>query len=151
MKKIILFIALLSIFTLTSCNNSVKENNTKAKKLDIKKIEDIKDINYFAREVEKLKIFSKPRVSCEKIIYKRYKAIRGCTISNDYNIVEYIHIYQYDTNSKLYKNMEKEQMIENVEQEEKTKAIVKNGYAIIFENIDDNRKNQILKIFDTLN
>ena len=42
-------------------------------------------------------------------------------------------------------------MIENVEQEEKTKPIVKNGYAIIFENIDDNRKNQILKIFDTLN
>ena len=151
MKKLILFIALLSIFTLTSCNNSVKDNNTKAKKLDIKKIEDIKDINYFGREVEKLKIFSKPRVSCKKIIYKKYKAIRGCTISNDYNIVEYIHIYQYDTNSKLYKNMEKEQMIENVEQEEKTKAIVKNGYAIIFENIDDNRKNQILKIFDTLN
>lgn len=151
MKKLILFIALLSIFTLTSCNNSVKDNNTKAKKLDIKKIEDIKDINYFVREVEKLKIFSKPRVSCKKIIYKKYKAIRGCTISNDYNIVEYIYIYQYDTNSKLYKNMEKEQMIENVEQEEKTKAIVKNGYAIIFENIDDNRKNQLLKIFDTLN
>ena len=135
MKK--LFIATLSILmclTLTACGSKDDEK---------KQTSDAFNLSNVQSKIEDLGI------KCEKteVAFDMVGAKDGFKLNYNENHIE---IYQFDKNSEVYKEAEKNQKLTISSMNMSFDAKVKNGYAYI---IDDNfeKHNDIVKILDELN